>query len=122
MRHRYHTPMTQSKNKKLSYEDAGVSIEQGNELINRIKKTTSSTHRPGVMGGLGGFGALFDIASLNYKHPILVSGTDGVGTKIKLAIENNRHDAIGIDFDYKRCFLINIFVFYAFTISVISSL
>ena len=97
MRHRYHTPMTQSKNKKLSYEDAGVSIEQGNELINRIKKTTSSTHRPGVMGGLGGFGALFDIASLNYKHPILVSGTDGVGTKIKLAIENNRHDAIGID-------------------------
>lgn len=89
--------MNQPKNKKLSYEDAGVSIEHGNELINRIKKTTSNTRRPGVMGGLGGFGALFDIGSLNYKHPVLVSGTDGVGTKIKLAIESGRHNSIGID-------------------------
>ncbi len=89
--------MNDSKNKSLSYEDAGVSIEHGNELVNRIKKTTSSTFRSGVMGNLGGFGALFDIGSLNYKQPVLVSGTDGVGTKIKLAIDTNRHDSIGID-------------------------
>jgi phosphoribosylformylglycinamidine cyclo-ligase len=89
--------MNQPKEKKLSYEDAGVSIEHGNELVKRLKKTVSSTHRQGVMGGLGGFGALFDLGSLNYKHPVLVSGTDGVGTKIKLAIDNNRHESIGID-------------------------
>jgi len=89
--------MNQPTEKKLSYKDAGVNIEQGNELVKRLKKTVSSTHRKGVMGGLGGFGALFDLASLNYKQPVLVSGTDGVGTKIKLAIENNRHDSIGID-------------------------
>ena len=89
--------MNQPTEKKLSYEDAGVNIEHGNELVKRLKKTVSSTHRQGVMGGLGGFGALFDLASLNYKQPVLVSGTDGVGTKIKLAIENNRHDTIGID-------------------------
>lgn len=89
--------MNQPTEKNLSYEDAGVSIEQGNELVKRLKKTVSSTHRPGVMGGLGGFGALFDLGSLNYKQPVLVSGTDGVGTKIKLAIENNRHESIGID-------------------------
>ncbi len=89
--------MKQPTEKKFSYDDAGVNIEQGNELVKRLKKTVSSTHRQGVMGGLGGFGALFDLASLNYKQPVLVSGTDGVGTKIKLAIENNRHDSIGID-------------------------
>lgn len=89
--------MNQPTEKKLSYEDAGVNIEQGNELVKRLKKTVSSTHRKGVMGGLGGFGALFDLGSLNYKHPVLVSGTDGVGTKIKLAIDNNRHESIGID-------------------------
>lgn len=89
--------MTNTNEKKLSYEDAGVSIEHGNELVKRLKKTVSNTHRQGVMGGLGGFGALFDLGSLNYKHPVLVSGTDGVGTKIKLAIDNNRHESIGID-------------------------
>jgi phosphoribosylformylglycinamidine cyclo-ligase len=89
--------MTKTTEKKLSYEDAGVSIEHGNELVKRLKKTVSNTHRQGVMGGLGGFGALFDLGSLNYKHPVLVSGTDGVGTKIKLAIDNNRHESIGID-------------------------
>ena len=89
--------MKQPTEKKLSYEDAGVNIEQGNELVQRLKKTVSKTHRQGVMGGIGGFGALFDLASLNYKQPVLVSGTDGVGTKIKLAIENNLHDSIGID-------------------------
>jgi phosphoribosylformylglycinamidine cyclo-ligase len=89
--------MTKKIEKKLSYKNAGVSIERGNELVKRLKKTVSNTHRQGVMGGLGGFGALFDLGSLNYKHPILVSGTDGVGTKIKLAIDNNRHESIGID-------------------------
>lgn len=89
--------MNNPSDKKLSYKDAGVDIEQGNELVKRLKKTVGKTHRPGVMGGLGGFGALFDLGSLNYKHPVLVSGTDGVGTKIKLAIDNNRHESIGID-------------------------
>lgn len=89
--------MNSPTDKKLSYEDAGVSIEHGNELVKRLKKTVSNTHRQGVMGGLGGFGALFDLGSLNYKHPVLVSGTDGVGTKIKLAIDSNRHESIGID-------------------------
>jgi len=59
--------MNEPTEKKLSYEDAGVSIEHGNELVKRLKKTVSSTHRKGVMGGLGGFGALFDLGSLNYK-------------------------------------------------------
>jgi len=89
--------MKQPTEEKLSYEDAGVNIEQGNELVQRLKKTVKNTYRQGVMGGLGGFGALFDLGSLNYKQPVLVSGTDGVGTKIKLAIENNRHDTMGID-------------------------
>lgn len=89
--------MTNSKEKKFSYKDAGVDIEQGNELVQRLKKSVGNTHRDGVMGGLGGFGALFDLGSLNYKHPVLVSGTDGVGTKIKLAIDHNMHDTIGID-------------------------
>ena len=89
--------MTDSKEKKFSYKDAGVDIEQGNELVQRLKKSVGNTHREGVMGGLGGFGALFDLGSLNYKHPVLVSGTDGVGTKIKLAIDHNMHDTIGID-------------------------
>jgi phosphoribosylformylglycinamidine cyclo-ligase len=89
--------MTNSKDKKFSYKDAGVDIEQGNELVQRLKKSVGNTHRDGVMGGLGGFGALFDLGSLNYKHPVLVSGTDGVGTKIKLAIDHNMHETIGID-------------------------
>lgn len=89
--------MNEPTDKKLSYKDAGVNIAHGNELVQRLKKTVSNTHRDGVMGSLGGFGALFDLGSLNYKHPVLVSGTDGVGTKIKLAIDNNRHESIGID-------------------------
>lgn len=82
---------------KLNYEDAGVSISRGNELVRRIKPLVSTTDRPGVMGNIGGFGALFDISCLSYKNPVLVAGTDGVGTKLKLAIETNRHDTIGID-------------------------
>ena len=89
--------MDDRADKKTSYQDAGVDIEKGSELIRRLKKTIDNTHRKGVIGGLGGFGGLFDLGSLKYKQPILVSGTDGVGTKIKLAIENNMHDTIGID-------------------------
>jgi phosphoribosylformylglycinamidine cyclo-ligase len=82
---------------KLDYEAAGVSIPRGNELVRRIKGMVSSTNRPGVMGNIGGFGALFDLSSVSCKNPVLVAGTDGVGTKLKLAIETNRHDTIGID-------------------------
>jgi len=83
--------------KKTSYADAGVSIDRGNELVQRIKSAATATHNAGVMGHLGGFGALFDIAAFSYKDPVLVSGTDGVGTKIKLAIDMQRHDTIGVD-------------------------
>ena len=89
--------MSQPTDKKSSYAGAGVNIQSGYELVKRLKKTSEETKRTGVMGSLGGFGALFDLGSLDYKHPVLVSGTDGVGTKIKLAIEHNRHDTIGID-------------------------
>ena len=84
-------------NRGSSYNDAGVSIDRGNELVSRIKPLVAATERPGVMGGLGGFGALFDISGLGYRHPVLVSGTDGVGTKIKIAGMAGVHDTIGID-------------------------
>ena len=89
--------MDNNINKKISYKEAGVNIEKGNELVQRLKKTINNTNKKGVIGELGGFGGLFDLGSLNYKQPILVSGADGVGTKIKLAIENNMHGTIGID-------------------------
>ncbi len=89
--------MKNEKPQKLSYQDAGVSIDRGNRLVDRIKSSASSTHGKGVMGNLGGFGALFDIGAMNYKDPVLVSGTDGVGTKLKLATEMNQHNTIGID-------------------------
>ncbi len=81
----------------LSYKDAGVDIDMGNELVDRIKPLAKKTHRPGVLSGLGGFGALFELPLDRYKNPILVSSTDGVGTKLKLAIELNKHHTIGID-------------------------
>lgn len=81
---------------QLSYKDAGVDIHAGNELVERIKGDVKRTRRPEVIGGLGGFGALCAIPS-KYKEPILVSGTDGVGTKLRLAIDLNKHDTIGID-------------------------
>ena len=87
----------QKSQQSLSYRDAGVDIDAGNSLIERIKPLTKATHRPGVMGGLGGFGALFELPLDRYKNPVLVSGTDGVGTKLKLALMTGKHDTIGID-------------------------
>src|SRR5690348_3116763 len=80
----------------LSYRAAGVDIDAGNEVVERIKPLVKRTFRPEVMAGLGGFGALFELAG-RYKDPVLVSGTDGVGTKLKLAQDLKRHDTIGID-------------------------
>ena len=81
----------------ISYRDAGVDIDAGNSLIENIKPLVRATHRPGVVSGLGGFGALFELPVDRYRQPLLVSGTDGVGTKLKLAIDSGRHDSIGID-------------------------
>ncbi|BBB25998.1 phosphoribosylformylglycinamidine cyclo-ligase [Amphritea japonica] len=83
-------------NSSISYKDAGVDIDAGNALIDRIKGVAKRTARPEVMGGLGGFGALCEIPE-GYKKPVLVSGTDGVGTKLRLAMDLNKHDTIGID-------------------------
>jgi phosphoribosylformylglycinamidine cyclo-ligase len=80
----------------LTYRDAGVDIVAGDALVDRIKPFAKKTMRPEVLGGIGGFGALFEI-SKNYKEPVLVSGTDGVGTKLKLAFELNKHDTVGQD-------------------------
>ncbi|MES9898876.1 MAG: phosphoribosylformylglycinamidine cyclo-ligase [Sedimenticola sp.] len=89
--------MDQDKSDSLSYRDAGVDIDAGNSLVERIKPIVKATFRPGVMAGLGGFGALFELPLDRYKEPVLVSGTDGVGTKLKLALELEKHDTIGID-------------------------
>ncbi len=83
-------------NKSLSYRDAGVDIDAGNALVERIKSVTKRTHRPEVLSDLGGFGALCEIPG-KYRQPVLVSATDGVGTKLKLAMQMNQHDTIGID-------------------------
>ena len=80
-----------------SYEEAGVCLEAGYESVRLIKKHIARTNRPGMMGNIGSFGGMFDLASLNYKEPILVSGTDGVGTKLKIAFMMDRHDTIGQD-------------------------
>ncbi|WP_199405197.1 phosphoribosylformylglycinamidine cyclo-ligase [Corallincola holothuriorum] len=80
----------------LSYKDAGVDIDAGNALVDRIKGVAKRTQRPEVMGGLGGFGALCELPK-KYKEPVLVSGTDGVGTKLRLAIDLNRHSGVGVD-------------------------
>ena len=81
----------------LSYLEAGVDIDAGNELVERIKPAIKSTHRPGCIGSIGGFGGLFELPLDRYRQPLLVSGTDGVGTKLKLAIELEKYDSIGID-------------------------
>ncbi len=85
-----------SKQPSLSYKDAGVDIDAGEALVERIKGVAKRTARPEVMGGLGGFGALCEIPA-GYKRPVLVSGTDGVGTKLRLALNLNKHDSIGQD-------------------------
>ncbi|MBQ4305926.1 MAG: phosphoribosylformylglycinamidine cyclo-ligase [Bacteroidales bacterium] len=81
----------------VDYEKAGVSLEAGYDVVRRIKKHVASTARPGVMGNIGAFGGMFDLSSLNYREPVLVSGTDGVGTKLKIAFAMDKHDTIGID-------------------------
>lgn len=80
-----------------SYEEAGVNLEAGYEGVRRIKKHVASTARTGVMGNIGAFGGMFDLSRLGVAEPVLVSGTDGVGTKLKIAIQMDRHDTIGID-------------------------
>lgn len=80
-----------------AYENAGVSVEAGYEVVKRIKSHVARTNRPGVVGGIGGFGGLFDLASLGYKEPVLISGTDGVGTKLVVAKMVDKHDTIGVD-------------------------
>jgi phosphoribosylformylglycinamidine cyclo-ligase len=92
----YMTDSVDTTRNPLSYRDAGVDIEAGNALVDRIKPHAARTRRPGVMAGLGGFGSLFEVPQ-GYQHPVLVSGTDGVGTKLRLAIESGIHSTIGID-------------------------
>ena len=83
-------------NQPLSYKAAGVDIEAGDALVERIKPLARKTLRPGVLAGIGGFGALFEVPK-HYKEPVMVSGTDGVGTKLKLAFDWDMHDTVGID-------------------------
>mgnify|MGYP000641504709 CR=1 FL=1 len=85
-----------SNNQSISYRDAGVDIEAGDALVEQIKPFAKRTMRPEVLGGIGGFGSLFEMPK-KFKNPVLVSGTDGVGTKLKLAFELNKHDTVGID-------------------------
>ena len=85
------------QNKGLSYSDAGVDIGAGNELVERIKPSLKKTNRAGVVSAIGGFGGLFDLKAAGFNDPILVAATDGVGTKLKIAIETNQLSTIGID-------------------------
>ena len=81
----------------LTYRDAGVDIDAGNELVQRIKPHVRSTRRPGADGEIGGFGGIFDLKALGMQDPLLVAANDGVGTKLRIAIEAGIHDTIGID-------------------------
>jgi len=85
------------KEKGLSYADAGVDIDAGNALVDKIKPLVRSTRRPGADGEIGGFGGLFDLKAAGFTDPVLVAANDGVGTKLKVAIESGRHDTVGID-------------------------
>jgi len=88
--------MTEGKN-GITYSDAGVDIDAGNALVDRIKPAAKRTNRPGVMAGLGGFGALFDLKAAGYTDPVLVAATDGVGTKLRIAIDTGNVDGVGVD-------------------------
>ena len=81
----------------MDYKESGVDIKAGYEVVSRVKKLAASTNIKGVLGGIGHFGAFFEIAKDDYKEPVLVSGTDGVGTKLKIAFMSDKHDTIGID-------------------------
>ena len=81
----------------LSYRDAGVDIDAGDRLVEMIKPFAAATRRPGLLAGIGGFSALFEVPLDRYRKPVLVAGTDGVGTKLRLAIQLNQHDTVGID-------------------------
>ncbi len=89
--------MSDLQQEVMNYKSAGVDIVAGNALVERIKPIAAKTQIKGVMAGLGGFGSLFELPMERYRHPVLVSGTDGVGTKLKLAIELNQHNTVGID-------------------------
>ncbi|MCS6947543.1 MAG: phosphoribosylformylglycinamidine cyclo-ligase, partial [Steroidobacteraceae bacterium] len=83
--------------RSLTYRDAGVDIDAGDALVERIKPLVRRTQRPEVLAGIGGFGALVELPAARWRRPVLVSGTDGVGTKLRLAIDTGRHETIGID-------------------------
>ncbi|HEY1265676.1 MAG TPA: phosphoribosylformylglycinamidine cyclo-ligase, partial [Candidatus Binatia bacterium] len=83
--------------KRITYKGAGVDIAAGDRLVRRIRAVALKTARPGLLAGIGGFSALFDVKTLKYRHPVLVSSTDGVGTKLKIAFMTGIHDTIGID-------------------------
>lgn len=90
-------PRNASGNAPLTYRDAGVDIEAGNALVDAIKPLAASTRRPGADADLGGFGGLFDLRAAGFTDPVLVAATDGVGTKLRIAIEAKRHDGVGVD-------------------------
>ncbi|MDD1643724.1 MAG: AIR synthase related protein, partial [Methylococcaceae bacterium] len=89
--------MSAQNQESLNYKSAGVDIAAGNELVERIKPIAARTRTAGVLAGLGGFGSMFELPLDRYQNPILVSGTDGVGTKLKLAIDLGIHNTVGID-------------------------
>jgi len=89
--------MSESEKRGLTYAEAGVDIDAGNALVDRIKPAAAATTRPGVMAGLGGFGALFDLRAAGYADPVLVAATDGVGTKLRVAIDTGQLDGVGVD-------------------------
>eukprot|EP01035_Chromulina_nebulosa_P015504 gene15504-20547_t len=89
--------MSQAGKNGLTYSDAGVDIDAGNLMVEKIKPAVKSTRRPGADGEIGGFGGLFDLKAAGFKDPILVAANDGVGTKLKIAIDANIHDTVGID-------------------------
>ena len=89
--------MSQAGKNGLTYSDAGVDIDAGNLMVEKIKPAVKSTRRPGADGEIGGFGGLFDLKAAGFKDPILVAANDGVGTKLKIAIDADIHDTVGID-------------------------